>query len=477
MKKRVDYIWEVSLKWILKMAKISQKMSLKQQLSPQQILQANLLQLNLPLLEQRILHELEINPALELIELPNDSEIESLPDEKNDLDEDIEFEWEELLGVNDDYDYTHSKAEKEIDYDAPLISNDTFSDQIIKQLQDSNLNKQALEIAEQILGNLDAHGYLNIEPSLISDRMQLEESDVLNVMYKIQKLDPPGIAARNMQECLLIQAKVRNENQTAVTILENYFDDFASHRYEKIIDAMQCTKQELNDAMEFIARLNPSPRDEQQIINPDIIIPDVLVEERDGEYHVSVPESLLPEVKVSETYVKMYDKHKKEKDVKNFIKKKLESATWFVDAINQRKESILKVMQSIINHQKDYFNSIERILKPMILKDVANDIGMDISTVSRVTNGKYVQLPWEVKELKTFFSEGIKTNQGDSVSSIEVKKALKEIIDNEDVLNPISDQDLTELLNSKGYTIARRTVTKYREQFKIPTARLRRKLK
>ncbi len=459
------------------MPKISQKMALKQQLSPQQVLQASLLQLNIPLLEQRILHELEINPALELIDLSSDVDTEELTEEKSETEEEIEFEWEELLGEHDDFEYPKSQEKKDKEFETPIVHRETFSERIMKQLQDCDLGKEELEISEQVLGNLDEQGYLNIDPSLISDRMQLDEEDVLKVMDKIQRLDPPGLAARNIQECLLVQAEVRNENAEAVIILRDYFDDFVNHRYEKILDDMGCTKEDLNEAMEFIARLNPSPRDDQAVINKDIIVPDVSVEERDGEFHVVVHEGTLPEIRVSKTYVNMLAQHKDEKDVKSFVQKKLESAAWFVDAIQQRKQTIQQVMKSIIKHQPAYFDLGKRSLKPMILRDIADDIDMDISTISRVTSGKYVQLPWEIKELKTFFSEGIDTDSGEAVSNTEVKNCLKEIIDTEDKLNPISDEDLTELLNGAGYKIARRTVTKYREQLKFPTARLRRQLK
>ena len=459
------------------MPKISQKMELKQQLSPQQVLQASLLQLNIPLLEQRILHELEINPALELIDLSSDVDTEELAEDKSETEEEIEFEWEELLGEHDDFEYPKSLGKKDKEFETPIVHRETFSERIMKQLQDCDMGKEELEISEQVLGNLDEQGYLNIEPSLISDRMKLDEKDVLSVMSKIQRLDPPGLAARNIQECLLSQAEVRNENLEAVIVLRDYFDDFANHRYEKIMDGMGCSKEDLNEAMEFIARLNPSPRDDQAVINRDIIVPDVSVEERDGEFHVVVQEGTLPEIRVSNTYINMLSKHKDEKEVKSFVKKKLESAEWFVDAIQQRKRTIQDVMESIIKRQPDYFLSDKRSLKPMILRDIADDIRMDISTVSRVTSGKYVQLPWEIKELKTFFSEGIDTYSGEAVSNTEVKSRLKEIIETENKHNPISDEDLTDMINGEGYKIARRTITKYREQLKFPTARLRRQLK
>ncbi len=458
------------------MPKISQKLSLKQQLSPQQVLQASLLQLNLPLLEQRILQELELNPALEMMELPDGVENEENPEEKLESEEEIEFEWEELLGVNDDYEYPKAQIKAEEERESPLVSQETMSEKILKQVQDCNVDNKSLRIAEEVLGNLDEQGYLTIEPMLISDRIQVEEEEVLDVMHLIQRLDPPGLASVNMQDCLLAQAEVRNENNVAIEILRNYFDDFVNHRYEKIMENISCSKDDLNEAMEFIARLNPSPRDDQTLTKQNIVVPDIAVEDRNGKFYVVVQDGTLPEIRVSRAYINMLNDHKDQKDVRNFVKKKLESATWFVDAVEQRKMTIQRVMESIIKRQPDYFHSEKRRLQPMILKDIANDIEMDISTVSRVTNGKYVQLPWEIKELKTFFSEGIKTDAGDDVSNTQVKTRLKEIIDNEDKQNPIGDEELTNRLKDEGYKIARRTITKYREQLKFPTARLRRKI-
>ena len=458
------------------MPKISQKLSLKQQLSPQQVLQASLLQLNLPLLEQRILQELELNPALEMMELPDEVENEENPEEKLESEEEIEFEWEELLGVNDDFEYPKTQIKAEEERESPLVSQETMSEKILKQVQDCNVDNKSLRIAEEVLGNLDEQGYLTIEPMLISDRIQVEEEEVLAMMHLIQRLDPPGLASVNIQDCLLAQAEVRNENNEAIVILRDYFDDFVNHRYEKIMENISCSKDDLNEAMEFIARLNPSPRDDQTLTKQNIVVPDIAVEDRNGKFYVVVQDGTLPEIRVSRAYINMLNDHKDQKDVRTFVKKKLESATWFVDAVEQRKMTIQRVMESIIKRQPDYFHSEKRRLQPMILKDIANDIEMDISTVSRVTNGKYVQLPWEIKELKTFFSEGIKTDAGDDVSNTQVKNRLKEIIDNEDKQNPIGDEELTNRLKDEGYKIARRTITKYREQLKFPTARLRRKI-
>ncbi|SUZ90216.1 uncharacterized protein METZ01_LOCUS43070 [marine metagenome] len=411
-----------------------------------------------------------------MMELPDEVENEENPEEKLESEEEIEFEWEELLGVNDDYEYPKTQIKAEEERESPLVSQETMSEKILKQVQDCNVDNKSLRIAEEVLGNLDEQGYLTIEPMLISDRIQVEEEEVLSVMHLIQRLDPPGLASVNMQDCLLAQAEVRNENNVAIVILRDYFDDFVNHRYEKIMENISCSKDDLNEAMEFIARLNPSPRDDQTLTKQNIVVPDIAVEDRNGKFYVVVQDGTLPEIRVSKAYINMLNDHKDQKDVRSFVKKKLESATWFVDAVEQRKMTIQRVMESIIKRQPDYFHSEKRRLQPMILKDIANDIEMDISTVSRVTNGKYVQLPWEIKELKTFFSEGIKTDAGDDVSNTQVKTRLKEIIDNEDKQNPIGDEELTNRLKDEGYKIARRTITKYREQLKFPTARLRRKI-
>lgn len=461
------------------MPKISQKFELRQQLTPQQVLQATLLQLNLPLLEQRILHELEVNPALELADLEDELEIEdqSITEEEDNGEEDeLEFEWDELLGDTDDFEIHQHKEKEEDKKEIPIIAQTSFSDNFLNQLRDCNANEHELKIAEEVLGNLDEQGYLTIEPMLISDRMQIEEEDVVNVMEKIQRLDPPGVASRNIQECLLAQAEFRDENPIAIEILKKYFDDFANHRYEKIIEQMGCEDDDLNEAMEFISRLNPSPREDEFIAGNYNIIPDVSVEYRGNKLQVGVSEGTLPEIKISKKYLQMLQDYKDKPEVKKFVKQKVESANWFIDAIKGRKNTIQNVMEAIIKFQPDYFCSENRVLRPMILKDVANEIEMDVSTVSRVTKGKYVQLPWEVKELKTFFSEGIITDSGKDVSNTVVKSRLQEIISTEDKINPIDDEELAKMLKDEGFKIARRTVTKYREQLKYPVARLRRKL-
>ncbi len=384
------------------MAKMSQKLSINQKLAPKQVLEASLLQLNLAVLEQRILEELELNPALEMVDASLEETEQHAIEDKEEKEEEIDFEWDELLGENVDYEY-NSKNKKDIEFETPLISEETISEKVLSQLQDCDIDESGMKIAEEILGNLDEKGYLTIDSMLISDRMHVEQSKVRSVIRLIQRLDPPGLASENMKECLIAQSEVRSENDLATIILKEYFDDFVNHRYEKIIDEINCSKEDFQNALEFVSRLNPSPRDDYSNTRRDIVVPDISVEDRDGKFQVIVQDTRLPELQVSTVYRDMLKEHKKEKDLHTFIKKKVESASWFVDALYQRKKTIQKVMESIIERQFDYFYSDKRSLSPMVLKDIADDLELDISTVSRVTRGKYVQLPWEIKELKTFF--------------------------------------------------------------------------
>ena len=458
------------------MPKISQNLELKQKLTPQQILQAKLLQLNSLNLEHRILEELEINPALEMVEDELKEEFDSVESEEIEEEIEEEFDWEELMGDPDEYEVKQPVYKDSERPDIPIKEVKSLTDNFLEQLRDLNASNEELKIAEQILGNLDEQGYLTIEPTLISDRMDIEESKVLSVMHRIQRLDPPGLASTNMRECLLAQLDKDQEDLLEYKIIDKHFDDLANHRYEKIIEALYCDKDALEDAMEVISVLNPRPGDDLQNIEKDFVIPDLIVEQSNDGWSISLNDSSLPELKVSSQYQKMLTDYKNKSDVKKFVKQKVESAQWLIEAIKQRHDTMLRVMNSIIKRQPLYFESDKRELSPLILKDIADDIQMDISTISRVTNGKFVQLPWEIKELKSFFSEGVLTQEGDEISNTVVKSKLKQLIDEEDKQHPISDEKLSNLLNQHGFNIARRTVTKYREQFKIPVARLRREL-
>jgi len=449
------------------MPRLKQGQNQKQSLTPQQILQANLYQLNSADLEQRILKELEENPALDLIE--NDQS-----EETNDgIEQENEFDWDEE-SINDfdnaEADKSNIKSISEI----PIKEDSNFIDSLYDQIKDLNLSSIELEIAEQIIGNIDEDGYLTIETILISDRLNIEESIVLKILKLIQKLDPPGIGSRNLKECLLSQVEEKKVAPIVWEILSNHFEDFANHRYNKIIKSMNCSKDELKNAMDIISTLNPKPGMGLANSNNLIIIPDIIMEYFDDKWNITINDSSLPELKISKEYEQLLLKQK-EKKVKKFVQNKIESAHWFIDALKQRNQTLFLIINSIIKRQPDFFNN-KKNLKPMILKDVATDINMDISTISRMTNGKYVQMPFGIFELKYFFSEGIKTNSGEIVSNKTIKEVLKKIINKENKKHPYGDEKLANLLNEKGYKIARRTVTKYRESLKIPVGRLRKEL-
>ena len=482
-----DYIWVVLSLWGKKIAKLSQHQELQQKLSPQQILQASLLQLNAQVLEQRILEEIEKNPALELAEIDEEENREEVaeeidedsPEELDEKDAEIvesDFDWEELMGDPDEFEIRQPKDQNETQVEMPLHTTKTITDRLLEQLRDINASDGELKIAEQILGNLDEHGYLNIEPVLISDRMGIEEKEILSVMDNIRDLDPPGFASQNMRECLIAQLKKYRDNDLAMNILVKHFDDFSQRKYEKIMEKLDCTKEAIQESITVISQLNPHPGEGFEYSEKDFVIPDICVEKSDEGWQITSNDSSLPPLRVSGSYKKMLADYRDDTEVRQFVMQKIESAKWFIDAIQQRKKTIVHVMESIIHRQKIYFDSDKRQLVPMVLKDVAADIEMDISTISRVTNGRFVQLPWEIKELKTFFSEGISTQSGADVSNTVVKDRVFEIIQNENKQQPLGDEEITAILVKEGFQIARRTVSKYRENLKFPVARLRREL-
>ena len=469
------------------MSSIKQTQEQKLKLSVKQVLHANLLQLNTQILEQRILNEISENPVLELSEEDspvdednNLDEEESVSDEDaseiDEKDDETDFEWEELMGDPDEFDFkTYSSVDtKQIDM--PMHTKKTVTDNFLEQLNDINASEEELEIAEQILGNLDDHGYLNIEPILISDRMNIGQNVVLEMMEKIRYLDPPGFASRNMRECLVAQLSIFRDNELSMELLVNHFDDFAEHRYDKIISSINCSENELKEAMEVISQLNPHPGDGIDFSDKDFVIPDICIESKSDEWIVILNDSSLPSVKINKYYLDVYRDNKDDKKVKDFLGKKIESAKWFVEALRERNNTIRNVVLAIIDFQSEYLESSGSELKPMVLKDIANKIGMDISTISRVTNSKYIQFPWGIKHMKALFSEGIKTKDGKNISSTIVKELIRKIIKNEDKKVPILDEKITKTLNKEGYVISRRTISKYRKELNFPVARLRTKL-
>ncbi len=448
------------------MSKIVQKLEQTQKLNPKQILEQNIIQLSVFNLEKRIIEELEQNPALEIIE--NEQEVDN-----KESNEDEEFDFEELVSNPEEYEYSKkTSATDAIEKIVETESSNLFDD-VMSQLNELDVNEQELKVAEQILGNLDDRGFLPIELILIADRLGFEENFVCEVKKKIQSLDPAGIGSESIQDCILAQLrKYYPEDKTSIQIISDYFEEFSNHKYDVIAKKMNFEKEKVFETVEKVSVLNPSPaiNYSNQVVNH--IIPDIVIENINGDWDVQVNDPRIPNVGLSNQYVKMLDNNK-DTSVKSFIKQKLNKAKWFISAIEQRNTTMIKVMKSIIKNQNEYFNSDDRMLVPMILKDIALDIDMDISTISRVSNGKYVQMPWGTKELKGFFSEGIKLKNGEAISSIVFKEKLKLFINNEDKNNPYTDEELAKHLNNKGYDIARRTVSKYREMLKIPVARLR----
>ena len=442
-----------------------------QKLTPQQVLQANIMQLNNSLLEQRIIKELEDNPTLEIVEEENDGEDEALDDSAE-----SEFEWDELDSDSERFELKLDRGDHSVDY---LVSNHTspktLDEKIKEQLLDINIPEEKMHIANEIIGNLDDDGYFKIEPVLVADRLRINEEEVLAMLKIIQSLEPKGIASRNLRECMLLQID-KNINPLAFNVISNYFEDFSNKRFEKICEKLNCSLNDLDLANEIIKRLNPKPGDGILTGDKEFIIPDIIVEKREGEWVVHMNDNSIYELRINKDYKSMLNDKRIDKPTTAFIKNKLQSADWFIDAINQRKDTMIRVMSEIISKQKNIFQHDKQELIPMVLKDIAKELNLDISTVSRATNSKYVQLPWGIFEIKDFFSEAIQTISGEEVSNTTVKKRIKELIEEENKLNPIDDQMVTDLLVKEGYIIARRTVSKYRAMLGIPKSKLRREI-
>ncbi len=448
------------------MTALTQKQSLRQSLSPQQVIQANILQLNISILEKKILDELESNPLLE----QSVAEEESVQEE-NSLEAEVEYDEDpdEYEPANI-YDNNNIKG-REI----PIKDQLDFIESLVQQLDAYKFKNWERTIAEEILWNLDENGYLAVDLVLIADRYDRTKHEVLSVLEKIHQLDPPGIAARNLQECLKIQM-INKQNTTAYHIVMNYFDDFANHRYEKIKKELNIDNSTLSKVINEITKLDPHPGKGKIGEESETVIPDLLVVQQDGNWKIIINDSTIPELSISNEYVTMLDKSDISVDTKKYLKEKFDSASWFIQAIQKRHDTLSKVMKSIIERQKNFFEGETDILIPMKLQDIADDIKMDISTISRSTRGKYVDTPYGIFELKSFFTDGYIINSGEEVSTNTIKDLLKQLIDAEDKKSPLTDTNLTKELNSKGYPVARRTVAKYREQLNFPVARLRRQL-
>ena len=473
---------------------------LLQKLSPQQIQLMKLLQVPTIELEQRIKEELEANPALDEGREEEDNEYDDEFDgDEERKEKDDEFDISDYLSDDETPDYKTSVNNKGVDDDdkhVPIGSGTTFQEMLSSQLSMRLLNEKQQVIAENIIGNLDDSGYLRRELKAIVNDMAFSQNvmttveELEEVLAVVQELDPPGVGARDLKECLVIQMK-RKENPTwsqalAIIILEDYFDEFSKKHYDKIIKKLELEdEQDLKEAVDEIIRLNPKPGNSMKESSKTMqhVVPDFLVSVEDDELKLQLNQRNAPELRVSKQYKEMlqgYSESKSDKQSKEaliFVRQKIDSAKWFIDAIKQRQNTLLITMKAILEHQESYFlTGDETKLKPMILKDIAEMVNMDISTISRVANSKYVQTPYGTFLLKTFFSESLSTDSGEEVSTREVKKILEDAIEAEDKRKPLTDEKLASLLKEKGYNIARRTVAKYREQLNIPVARMRKEL-
>ncbi len=486
---------------------LSQK--LLQKLSPQQIQFIKLLQLNTQDLEQRIEQELIDNPALESGKEDepeyNNEELETK--EENEEPEDDLYDNDDLYDISeytdgaDDSDGFHLYEDgggDEEKKEMPIPMAATFYENLLEQINAIAANEHEQALAEQLIGSIDEDGYLRRPLSAIVNDLAFSQNISTNVeeleriLEKIHRLDPPGIGARDLQECLLLQLKrkdkeVHPEAELSMRIIRDYMDDFTKKHYEKMMRSMKVTEDELRDAIQLITKLNPKPGETSSSMKGQYIVPDFILVENDGELDIQLNSRNAPELKISRSYMdtlKTYEQSDKQakqnkelKETVQFIKQKLDGAKWFIDSIKQRQNTLLTTMRAILNYQRDFFeDGDETKLKPMILKDIADEVGLDVSTISRVANSKYVQTDFGIIPLKFFFSEGITTADGEEVSNKEVKKILRDAIEAEDKTRPLPDEKLMEILKEKGYNIARRTVAKYREQLNIPVARLRKQL-
>lgn len=482
------------------MQKLGLTQSLQQKLSPQQIQFIKLLQVPTAELENRIEEELELNPVLE------EGEPEEAEDEfKEEVEDEEVADKEEDIDIKDylqDDDYsgykTHNDVDDAEDKEMPMPTSSSLQETLMTQLGFLGLNDHQLTIGKQLIGSIEGDGYIRRDlEAIVNDlafsqgvETTLEEAE--EILKKIQAFDPAGIAARNLKECLLLQLERMDDGQdvdviVAKRILNECYEEFTKKHYQKILKKLDLDDEDyIKDAIELIVRLNPKPGGESSsgMVKNQYVIPDFILSNNNGKLELALNSRNAPELRISRSYNEMfkaYDKSdkkdKKLKEAVSFVKQKLDAAKWFIDAIRQRQLTLLRTMRAIVDFQYDYFQEgDETKLRPMILKDIAQIINMDISTVSRVASSKTVQTDFGVYPLKYFFSEGIATDTGEEVSSREVKQIIKNLIEKEDKSKPFSDDKLEDLLKAKGYNIARRTVAKYREQLNIPVARLRKEL-
>lgn len=482
--------------------KLQQK--LLQKLSPQQIQMIKLLEVPAMQLEQRIKKELEENPALE--EGPDEDDVQGEEEEDVDFEQEErdqeEFALDDYLNDEDIPDYrlqinNTSKDEDRRD-EIPYASGSSFHENLSSQFHLRSDTEREDILGEYIIGNIDDDGYLRREvENMVDDLAFLQNiatyTDELYAILKIiQDLDPAGVGARDLRECLLLQLERKDQSVRSValarTVLSDYFEEFSRRHYEKIMSKLMISEEDMKGIVDEVLKLNPKPGgtvSDPYSKSAQHIIPDFILEQSDIGLELSLNNRNIPELKISRGYSEMLESYSRDKaagkqnrDAIMFVKQKLDSAKWFIDAIRQRQNTLLLTMNAILAYQKEYFiEGDDTKLRPMILKDVAEMTGLDISTVSRVANSKYIQTHFGIYPLKFFFSEGMQTDSGDEVSTREIKRILQECLSNEDKRRPLTDEKLTEILQEKGYQIARRTVAKYREQLNIPVARMRKEIK
>jgi len=477
---------------------------LSQKLSPQQIQLMKLIQLPTQAFEQRLKQELEENPALDSGKDDAKDEFEDTFDNTDDTFDDNESIDAEDINVDEylsddeipDYrtqanNYSADDDEKSI----PYASGTSFTQHLKTQLNTFRLNEEEREIAEFLVGSVDESGYIRRDLSDIMDDLAFTqnvyttEEKIESVLKIVQQLDPAGVGARDLQECLSIQLHRKEKHpdvELAINIIEKAFEQFTKKHYKKLMQKFDVTELQLKDAIGEVERLNPKPGGSYAGNNRMIehVVPDFTIKIVDGQLQLTLNGRNAPELHVSREYNNMLkgykeskEKSKSQKDAVMFIKQKLDAAKWFIEAVRQRQQTLFVTMSSIMHYQQEYFlTGDERKLKPMILKDIADEIEMDVSTISRVANSKYVDTPYGTKLIKEFFSESMKNDQGEDVSTREIKKILETVIEEENKKKPLTDEALSKILKEKGYPIARRTVAKYREQLDIPVARLRKKI-
>jgi len=482
------------------MLKQSLQQKLQVKLSPQQIQLMKMLQIPTMELDQRIKEELEVNPALEegADEEDNrdDDKLDDQQEEQESESSDDEIDLSDYFDDDETPDYklqVNNHSVDDDDRETPLGAGRTFQDMLFAQLGMTELDEEERILAEYLIGNLDENGYLRRELVAIANDLAFSmnisttAADLDTVLKILQELDPPGVGARDLRECLLIQIR-RIEERTAETVLAEqiitkFFEEFTKKHYEKIAKRLDLSDEDLKPAIDIILHLNPKPGNSmmETVRTVQHVVPDFLLIVENDELKLSLNGRNAPELRISREYKEMMqhyakskNKDSKEKEAMLFVKQKIDGARWFIDAIKQRNDTLIYCMKAIVDYQREFFLSgDETKLKPMILKDIADRVGMDISTISRMANSKYIQTTYSTYLLKYFFSESLSTDEGEEVSSREVKQILKDAIEAEPKRKPLTDEKLMKILNEKGYNIARRTVAKYREQLGIPVARLR----